>query len=153
MGIRIGLEAKLFYGTAGTQAATEAKNVKDVTLSLEAGSADITTRAANGWRVKKATLKEGSLEFGMNYNTEDVLCSTVLTNFLSGTPLAFFVTDGAGTGLDADFTLTNCSIEQPLEEAISVSVTAEPTDAGRAPAWVTGSGSGSGSGETGETPQ
>ena len=67
MAIKIGLEAKLFYGTAGSQASTEAKNVKDVTLSLEAGSADITTRAANGWRVKKATLKEGSLEFGMNY--------------------------------------------------------------------------------------
>lgn len=151
--IRIGLEAKLFYGTAGSQANTEAKNVKDVTLSLEAGSADITTRAASGWRVKKATLKEGSLEFGMNYDTEDTLCSTVLTNFLSGTAMAFFVTDGAGTGLDADFTLTNCSIEQPLEEAISVSVTAEPTNIGgnngRAPAWVTGSGSGSGS----STPQ
>ena len=139
MSIRIGLEAKLFYGTAGSQAATEATNVKDVTLSLEAGSADITTRAAQGWRVKKATLKEGSLEFGMNYDDEDAVCTTVMSNFLAGSAMAFFVTDGAGTGLDADFTLTNCSIEQPLEDAISVSVTAEPTNiggtSGRAPSW------------------
>lgn len=139
--IVIGLEAKLLYGTAGTQGTTVADNVKDVSLSLEAGSADITTRAAAGWRVKKATLKEGSLEFEMNYDTEETLCSTVLNNFLTGTPMAFFVSDGHGTGLDADWTLTNCSMEQPLEEAITLSVTAEPTNIGgtqgRAPQWVT----------------
>ena len=139
--IKIGLEAQLFYGAAGAQAASEAKNVKDVSLSLEAGAADITTRAAQGWRVKKATLKEGSLEYEMNYDPEDALCTTVMSNFLSGTAMAFFVTDGSGTGLDADWTLTNCSIEQPLEEAITVSVTAEPTNiggsSGRAPQWVT----------------
>lgn len=139
MAIKIGLEAKLLYGTAGTTGATEATNVKDVSLSLEAGSADITTRAAQGWRVKKATLKEGSLEFEMNYDPEDTLCSTVMSNFMTGSAMAFFVTDGNSKGLDADFTLTNCSIEQPLEEAITVSVTAEPTNiggsSGRAPVW------------------
>ena len=77
--IKIGLEAKLFYGVAGTQASSEAKNVKDVSLSLEAGAADITTRAANGWRVKKATLKEGSLEYEMNYDPADALCTTVMS--------------------------------------------------------------------------
>ena len=135
MSIKIGLEAKLLYGPAGAQGSSEAKNVKDVTLSLEAGSADITTRAANGWRVKKATLKEGSLEFGMNYDPEESLCTTVISNFLGGSAMAFFVTDGQGTGLDADFTLTNCSIEQPLEEAVSVSITAKPTASSRAPEW------------------
>lgn len=144
--IKIGLEAKLLYGVAGSPASSEAKNVKDVSLSLEAGAADITTRAAQGWRVKKATLKEGSLEYEMNYDPEDALCTTVMSNFLAGSAMAFFVTDGDGTGLDADWTLTNCSIEQPLEEAITVSVTAEPTNiggsSGRAPQWVTGSSAG-----------
>jgi len=145
--IKIGLEAKLFYGPAGSTASSAAENVKDVSLSLEAGSADITTRAAKGWRVKKATLKEGSLEFEMNYDTEEPLCTAVISNFLDGTPMAFFVSDGDGTGLDADFSITNCSIEQPLEEAITVSVTAEPTNiggtSGRAPEWKAGSSSGS----------
>ena len=141
--IKIGLDAKLLYGPAGAQGATEAKNVKDVSLSLEAGSADITTRAANGWRVKKATLKEGSLEFEMNFDSEDTFCTTVVNNFMSGTAMAFFVSDGADNGLDADFTLTNCSMEQPLEEAITLSITAEPTITGgttsRAPSWKTAS--------------
>ena len=47
--------------------------------------------------------------------------------------MALFVTDGNGTGLDADFSITGFSIEQPLEEALSVSVTAKPTASERAP--------------------
>ena len=70
MAIVLGLNAKLFRGTAGTQGATEMTNVKDVTLSLESGDADVTTRATQGWRASVATLKEGSLEFEMNYDTD-----------------------------------------------------------------------------------
>lgn len=140
---KLGIQAKLLYGSAGSQGSTEAQNVKDLTLSLETGTADITTRAASGWRAKMATLKEGSLEFQVNYDTEDAFCTALISNFLAGSAMAFFVTDGSGTGLDADWTLTNCSIEQPLEEAISVSVTAEPTIlaiglGGRAPTWHNG---------------
>ena len=36
------------------------------------------------------------------------------------------------------------SIEQPLEEALSVSVTAKPTASERAPQWTKGSGGGVG---------
>lgn len=141
MAIKIGLEAKLLYGTAGTTGATEADNVKDVSLNLESGSADITTRGARGWRVKVATLKEGTVEFGMNYDPENAFCALVMQNFLNNTAMAFFVSDGSGNGLDADFSLTGCSMEQPLEDAISISVTAEPTYIGgenaRAPQWKT----------------
>ena len=138
--IKVGLEAKLLYGTAGSTGASEATNVKDVSLSLEAGSADITTRAAQGWRVKKATLKEGSLEFEMNYDTEDAFCVDVIQKYITGDAISLFVSDGAGEGLDADWIITNCSMEQPLEDAVTVSVTAEPTMTGgtksRAPNWV-----------------
>lgn len=142
MGIVLGLNAKLLYGTAGTAGATEASTVKEVSLSLTTGTADVTSRAANGWRVKVATLKEGTLDFSLNYDTDDTFCTTVIQNFIAGTPMAFFVTDGNGTGLDADFALTNCSMEQPLEEAVTISITAEPTMTGenpRAPQWVGGS--------------
>ena len=142
MAIVLGLEAKLFYGASGSAGTTEASTVKEVSLSLTTGTADVTSRAANGWRVKVATLKEGTLEFSLNYDTADSFCTTVIQNFIAGTPMAFFVTDGNGTGLDADFTLTNCSMEQPLEEAVTISITAEPTmtgDTPRAPQWVGGS--------------
>ena len=137
MAIVLGLNAKLFRGTAGVKAATEMTNVKDVTLSLESGDADVTTRATQGWRASVATLKEGSLEFEMNYDTEDADFTAIQAAFLANTALAFFVSDGSGNGLDADFSITAFNIEQPLEEAMTVSVTAKPTASTRAPSWVT----------------
>jgi hypothetical protein len=41
----LGKDAKLYHGTAGATATTEISNVRDVTLTLEAGEADVTTRA------------------------------------------------------------------------------------------------------------
>ncbi len=133
---KLGLDAKLFYGAAGAQAKTELKNVKDVTLSLETGEADITTRAAEGWRTTAATLKEGSVEFEMIWDTEDAGFGAIKSAFFSNEPLALFVSDGAGSGLDADFVVTSFSRSEPLEEALTVSVTCKPTLVNRAPAWT-----------------
>lgn len=41
MAIVLGLDAKLLRGTAGATGATEVKNVKDLTLNLESGEADV----------------------------------------------------------------------------------------------------------------
>ena len=71
MAIKLGLDAKLFRGTAGTQGTIEVTNVKDVSLSLESGEADVTTRKAKGWKLSVATLKEASLEITILYDTED----------------------------------------------------------------------------------
>ena len=45
--------------------------MRDLTLNLETGEADITTRANNGWRATLATLKDGSIEFEMLWETRD----------------------------------------------------------------------------------
>ncbi len=42
----------------------------------------------------------------------------------------------SGEGLDADFYVTNFSRNEANEEFIAYSVTAEPTDEERDPAWV-----------------
>lgn len=140
MAVVLGLNAKLLRGEAGTQGADEVKNVKDLTLSLESGEADVTTRATDGWRASVATLKEASLEFGVLYDTDDDDYNAFAQAYMSNTPIALFVTDGNGTGLDADWSITGFSIEQPLEEALTVSVTAKPTASTRAPQWITGAG-------------
>ena len=136
MAIKVGLDMKLKRGTAGTQASTEMKNVKDVTLNLEKGEADVTTRGAAGWRVYVGTLKDASLEFEMNYDPNDADYSALLNAFLNNTALSFFVSDGSGNGLDADFVITGFNNNQPLEEASTISVTAKPTLSSRNPAWV-----------------
>lgn len=42
-----------------------------MTLSLETGEADVTTRANSGWRATVGTLKEASVEFEMVWDTAD----------------------------------------------------------------------------------
>ena len=144
MAIVLGLDAILMRGSAGSTGSTEVKNVKDLTLNLESGEADVTTRATKGWQASVATLKEASLEFNILYDTEDEDYNAFADAYFNNTPMALFVTDGNGTGLDADFSITGFSIEQPLEEALSVSVTAKPTASERAPQWTKGSGGGVG---------
>jgi hypothetical protein len=43
---RLGIKAKIFYGAAGTEGVPEDEltNVTDVTITLDAGEADVTTR-------------------------------------------------------------------------------------------------------------
>ena len=138
MAIKLGLDAKLFRGTAGTQGNIEVTNVKDVSLSLESGEADVTTRKAKGWKLSVATLKEASLEITILYDTEDEDFIAFKEAYFSNTPLSLFVTDGDTTahGLDADFSVTGFTVDQPLEEAVTVKVTAKPTASDRAPVWV-----------------
>ena len=138
MAIVLGLDAKLFRGEAGTQATIEVTNVKDVSLTLESGEADVTTRKAKGWKLSVATLKEASLEITILYDTEDEDFLAFKEAYFSNTPISLFVTDGDTTahGLDADFSVTGFTVDQPLEEAVTVKVTAKPTASDRAPVWV-----------------
>lgn len=137
---KLGLEAKLYYGGAGSTATTELTNVKDLTLNLQAGEADITTRGAAGWKVSLAALKEGSLEFTMVWDPSDAGFAAISNAFFSGEAIALAALDGeGGSGLDADFMITQFNRSEPLEDAITVSVTAKPTIdkvAKRKPAWI-----------------
>jgi len=136
MGIKLGMQAKLYYGPAGATAATKLTNVKDLTLNLETGEADVTTRGNQGWRATIATLKNGSVEFEMVWDTTDAGFNAIQQAYFNNTAIAFAVLDGEnGEGLDADFSITNFTRNEPLEEAITVSVTAKPTYSTRAPTW------------------
>jgi hypothetical protein len=145
MAIRLGMEAKLYYkvgGVGGAGAWTELTNVKDVTLNLEAGEADVTTRGNAGWRATVATLREGSVEFEMVWDTADAGFTALKDAYFNNSKIGLAVMDGAiatpgSQGLQADFSITNFSRKEALEEAIMVSVTAKPTYSTTAPAWVT----------------
>ena len=73
----------------------------------------------------------------MNYESDDVDLKAIQTAFMNNSAIAFLVGDDKGNGLDADFVITEFNIPQPLEEAVTVSVTAKPTLSTRAPAWKT----------------
>src|SRR5690348_5106830 len=96
MSIKLGKDAKIYFkagGQGGGGAWTELTNVKDVTLSLESGEADVTTRANNGWRATVATLKEASVEFEMVWDTADAGFTAIRTAFFTNAPIGLQVLD------------------------------------------------------------
>jgi hypothetical protein len=140
---KLGLDAKLYRntGTYPVPVWNEIANVKDLTLTLEAGEADVTTRANAGWRATVATLKDGSIEFEMVWSPGDDDFAVIRDAFLNRAAIEFAVMDGAITlagsqGLRALCVVTNFSRNESLEEAIMVSVTVKPTFSANPPSWI-----------------
>lgn len=134
----LGMNAKIYQGTAGSalSALTEMGNVKDVTLNLEAGEADVTTRANQGWRATAPTLRECTAEFEMLWKPGDAGFDAIKTAYLTAGSIRLAVLTGekspdgiatvAGSeGPLADFSITNFGRSEPLEEGVMVSVTAK----------------------------
>ena len=140
MAIKLGMEAALKYkvgGQGGAGAWTALGNTRDVTLNLEAGEADVTTRANSGWRATVATLKEASVEWEMVWDTADAGFTAIKNAFFDNDPIGLQILDETdGQGLQADFSITNFSRSEALEEAITVSVTAKVTYSATAPTWI-----------------
>jgi len=127
----LGMNAGLYFAADGVRdpsLMTRVDNVQDVTLNLEAGEADITTRGNNGWRAQVATLRECNADFMMLWKPGDAAFDAIQTAFMESTTMAFAILDQLYTvsgaqGMVADFSITNFSRNEPLEEAETVDVT------------------------------
>lgn len=140
MNFKLGMDAKLYLGTSllsdtetvTTNTWTEQPNVKDVTISLETGETDVTTRANNGWRATAATLKNASIEFEMIWKPGDAGLAKIKDAWKDNTEIAVLALTGDKTEADnegpvGNWMVTNMSRAEPLEEAITVSVTMKPS--------------------------
>lgn len=140
MADKLGMEGKLYYkvgGVGGGGAWVELTNVRDMTCTRTRGESDVTTRANNGYRATRGTLKEVTLEWGMIWDSEDAGFGAIETAYESGAPIGLRYLDAAdGKGFEADFAITTFTVEQPLEEAQTVSVTAKVTRSDTPPAVV-----------------
>ena len=144
MAIKLGLECKLYRDDSGTW--NEIGNVRDLTINMEMGVADVTTRGGNGWRQNVATLRDGTVTFQMVYDTADADFTALQTAFLATTAAAreikIAAMDGdiatsGSQGLIAFMNVTNFSMPENLEEAVMVDVTLQPSYNSTAPAWTT----------------
>jgi hypothetical protein len=154
MAFILGLDTKLFYGIAGAAVAEgatppageewiELTNIKDLSLSLETATDDVSVRGGNGWRQTVATLKDGTTEWEMIYDKVDAGFVAIKDAFfiVAKRVIGLYIADGpeaaSGTeGLMADFMITSFGITQNLEEATKVSVTAQPTFSAFPPDWT-----------------
>jgi len=117
MAYKLGLDCTL------TVDSVEIENAKDVTLNIEAGDADVTTRAAQGWRMHMPTLMDASIEFELLTGGAD---GTKLATLFNSGAAVDVVFGGGNVSFTAKMVVTNFGGSQPLEDAESVSVTLRP---------------------------
>lgn len=85
-----------------------------------------TTRGNQGWRATAPTLRECNVDFEMQWKPGDAAFSAVKTAFLTAGTVEMEVLDQLdGEGPHGNFSITNFSRSEPLEEALGVSVTAK----------------------------
>ena len=140
MAIALSLNAKAYFGTAGSTASTVVDNIRDITLNLTKDEADVTTRGANGWKLTVGTLKDGSVDTSIVWDDADAFFTAIKTAYFNDTPIVMLFLDKvSGQGLDADFSVTNFTRNESLAEAITADITLKPTYSTRYPEWVEGS--------------
>src|SRR5688572_24047788 len=93
----LGLNAKLYRNTAtyATPTWDLVTNVKDLTLGLEAGEADLSSRASAGWRERAPTLRDAVVDWGMIWDNTDADFQIFLDAFTAGAAVGIAVMDGA----------------------------------------------------------
>lgn len=139
MAVVLGLNAKAYVSTTHDGTYAELTNIRDVTINLEKSEADITTRGGGGFRQSVGTLKDGSVDFQMVWDTADTNFTTFRTAFFDDDTVYCKFLDGAGgQGLHAAFSIVNFSRSEALEEALMVDVSLKITkDTDLSPTWVT----------------
>lgn len=106
---------------------TEARSVRDVTIEVTAREADVTTRAAGGWRQTVATLREARMEMTILDIPGDPVYGALRDAFY-GSGAGRLVTVSAG-GVTGKWSVMGFERKEPLDGAVSIGVTlrlAEP---------------------------
>ena len=141
--IPLGYQAKAYINDAADSATpkwTEIDIIRNVTLNLEKGEADVTTRGANGWKEVLPTLKEATIESELVWDTDAELFQKLLKSFLEDTSLEFLFLDGpvetkGSQGLRAVCGVFKFSRDEQLDGALIASVSFKPTYGNVKPSW------------------
>lgn len=139
----LGLDAKLYRNT-GTYASptwNEITNIKDVTLNLTKGEANVSIRGSS-FRLRKGTLKDASIDFNLLWDTDDEDFTAIQEAFFDGTTIEILAVDQAyntvgSQGLRATVEVFTFTRNENLEEALNVDVSLKPTYATNLPEWYT----------------
>lgn len=107
----------------------ELTNVRDVTLTLTKGEADVTTRSNEGWKATVGTLKECSAEFEVILDEAGSGMAAFTSSFVDDAILEMsFLANGSGPS--GKWSCTNMTREEPLEDAVKYSITVKMTKFG-----------------------
>jgi predicted secreted protein len=137
---KLGLNAKIYYGTAGTKPTETMLDVVDDSVTLNFKREEVQVPLRQLHKLFKAGQIEASADFKIDGDTDNAGFQALRTAFIAGSLIALFISDEAaatGEGLDGDFIITDFSRDEPTNGIITYSVSAKPgADATRDPNWV-----------------
>lgn len=132
----MGLDAKLYYGTAGSTAATELTITREVDIQVAGDEINQSTRAT-GWKQYAAGQKDLTISLTVLNDISDAGYIALRNAWLNRTNLAIYAKDKAtGEGPDLDCCVTSLGRPEPLEGEIVVTFTLKPARTNRAPTWA-----------------
>ena len=145
-GFVLGLNAKAYRNTGSYASPTwvEMTNIKDLSLELSTGEADVSTRGSS-WELMASTLFKANVTFNMIWDPADATFAAVLAAFLARSVFEVLVLDGSRTtagnqGLRAECNVFSATRNEPLTGALEAAVTLKPTrTTNGAPTWFTAS--------------
>jgi hypothetical protein len=126
----LGVNAKLYAGTAGSTPNTEIDDATDVAFDINTDLIDVTTRAAKGWKVYTHGLKEAEISFTLLAKENSTQLALFLNAFNNNTPLAILTKDDPTASLaefESDCIVSSCNKTEELADAIKYEVKLKPT--------------------------
>lgn len=133
---KMGFEGEIFYGAAGSTAATKITNSRDITMTYEIEEGATTIRgdgSAPPINTSRVTARTFSIEFEMLVKSDDTSLEALRVAAAAGNPVAIRSKDYAsGKGYDGDCILT-MNHGAPLKGEQTVRFTAKPNDDNRVP--------------------
>jgi len=140
---QIGADCKCYRntGTYDTPVWTELKLIKDLTQTLEIGTADVSNRGSGGWRIVIGTLKDGKVQFGMIWEKSDTDFLAIQAAWNSKSLVDLAVMDGditteGTTGLRAEMSVLTFTRAEPLDGPVMADVNCQPGSIANAPIWM-----------------
>lgn len=145
--IKLGMNCRAYRnsGTYGSPTWVVNNDIRDLTLIIETGEADVTTRGNNGWEAMVATLKKGSIDTECIWDSSNTEFKALFDAFLTNSVVEMAFLDGdiasnGSQGLRASFSVVKCSRKEPLTEAVKAEFNLKPTYAANGPLWVNAAG-------------
>ncbi len=127
------LEGKFYYGTAGSQAATEQTNVTGVSLASTSRTEDIVQRGKK-YQASHVLSLECTLTFTAWDVDSDAMVAALLAAFHAKTLVALYPVDKtSGEGLDADYVVTQATRDET--DLTKYNFECKPNDTNRDPVW------------------
>lgn len=147
MAVKLGLDCKFYSIVTANNASSFSliEDIRDLTVTLEKGEADVTTRANGGWRAIQGALKEGTFEFELIVNDAransqadfEVFRDAWLNNTNVEAAALTGLHNAVGTeGFRAYFSVLRMSQPQPLEDAVKYQFMMKPNLDAAAPQWM-----------------